>query len=210
MFKRHFNAWFCKNNKPIWHHINEELSDFHTPTDKCETGTAIKVLYTGYWQHIFLYVLDELFHIFKKLKADDFDVQCIIMWEILHIAQCCCTEQCGCEKVKENTLRDAYLHVDFQEVINLERLAWAIYDGIFVPGRMPDLSGYQDGDCIVMGTLIPLIYQGEMNREHCGPTTIAACNTKKATELTKEQGLHATKTEEHVLPGPCLCGRLPP
>ena len=65
--------------------------------------------------------------------------------------------------MKENTLGDAYPHVDFQDAADLEHLAWAVYDGIFVPGWAPDLSGYQDWDHIVTVTLIPLIYQGETN-----------------------------------------------
>ena len=68
-----------------------------------------------------------------------------------------------------------------------------MYDEVFVLGQMPDLSGYQGWDRIAAGTLVPLIYQGETNRKHCGPTTIATCNAKKATELTKEQGLPCYK-----------------
>ena len=71
----------------------------------------------------------------------------------------------------------------------LEQLAWAIYNGVFIPGRVPDMLGYQDWDHIVAGTLVPLSYQGEMVWDHCGPTTIAGANVQKATELTKEQGL---------------------
>ena len=49
---------------------------------------------------MFLYMLDEMFHVFKQLKEVDFNVQCIIAWEILHITQPHCTEQCRGEKAK--------------------------------------------------------------------------------------------------------------
>ena len=51
------------------------------------------------------------------------------------------------------------------------------------------MLGYQDWDCIVAGSLVPLIYQGEMVWDHCSPTTIAGANAQKATELVKEEGL---------------------
>ena len=56
------------------------MSDFHTLMYKCETGAAIDVLCTGYCLCILLCVLDELFHVFKKLKADDLDAQCVVSW----------------------------------------------------------------------------------------------------------------------------------
>ena len=155
IFQRCFNAHFCKSNEPIWLHVNEELSNFNMPTYRCETGTAIKLLQPGYRLYLFLYVLDELFHVFKQLREDDFNAQSIVVWEILHIAQHHCTEWCRGEKVMGHTLGDAYFHVDFWDVAGLEQLTWAIYDGAFILGRVPELSGYQDWDCIVAGILIP-------------------------------------------------------
>ena len=55
------------------------MLDFHTPTYKCETSTAIDMLHTGYCLCVLMYALDELFYIFKKLWAEDFDVQCVVM-----------------------------------------------------------------------------------------------------------------------------------
>ena len=58
---------------------------------------------------------------------------------------------------------------------------------------------YQDWDCIVSGTLVPLIYQEEMVWDHCGPTTIAGANAQRATELMKEQGLlHYKERRVHI------------
>ena len=104
-------------------------------------------------------------------------------------AQCCCTEQCGGKKAKGQTLGDAYPCVDFRDVVELEQLAWAIYDGVFIPSRVREMSGYQDWDCIVAHSLIPLIYQEETMWNLCGPTTIAGANVQRATEPTKELGL---------------------
>ena len=167
IFKRSFGARFCKTNEHLWCHMNEEMSDFHTPTFKHETGVVIDVLHTSYCLCVFLDMIDELFYIFKKLWADNFDVQCVVMWEILQIVSCHCTEWCGSEKQKENMLGDAYPCVDFRDKHGLECLAWAIYDHVFIPGNKPALSGYHEWDCIIVGTLIHLIYQGQVDEDHC-------------------------------------------
>ena len=91
-------------------------------------------------------MLDELFYVFQRLKTNDFDAPCIVTWEILHIALCHCTEWCRSEKVKENMLGDTYPCLDFRDLHDLECLSWVVYDGIFVSGRRPDLSGYHDWD----------------------------------------------------------------
>ena len=82
--------------------------------------------------------------VFKKLRADDFDAQCVVACEILQIASRHCTEWCRSRKQKGNTLGDPYPWVDFHDIHSLERLAWAVYDGVFMPGNGPALSGYYD------------------------------------------------------------------
>ena len=67
---------------------------------------------------------------------------------------------CGSEKKKGNTLGDAYPWVDLRDVDGLEHLAWAMYNGVFMPGNKPALSGHYGWDCVVAGTLIHLIFLG--------------------------------------------------
>ena len=64
-------------------------------------GAAIDLQQTGYRPCMFLYMLDEMFHFFKHLKEDDFDAQCIVMWEILHVTQHHCTEWHGVRRLKD-------------------------------------------------------------------------------------------------------------
>ena len=109
-------------------------------TYKWETGTAVDVLQIRYRPHLFY--THELFHVFNQLKDDDFDMFCIGAWEILHIAQCHCMEWHRARKCKGHTLGDAYLHINFQDPAGLEWLAWAIYNRVFIPGRVPEMLGY--------------------------------------------------------------------
>ena len=85
IFHRHFGGRFCKVNEHLWCHVNEEAADFHTPTFQREMGMALDVLYTSYCPCVLMHALDELFFVFKKLQADDFNVQCMVAYEILQI-----------------------------------------------------------------------------------------------------------------------------
>ena len=189
IFHRHFGGRFCRGNEHLWHHANKEVVDFHTPTFEREMGMALDVLHTGYHPCILMYMLDELFFVFKKLRADDFDMQYVVAYEILQIALCQCTEWCGSKKKTGNTLGDAYPCMDLWDADSLECLAWAVYDGVFVPGNKPALSGHYNWDHVVAGTLICLIFWGQTEKEHCGPVTIASFNAKQAMELAQQQGL---------------------
>ena len=104
-------------------------------------------------------------------------------------------------------LGDAYLWVDLQDADGLECLAWAVYDGVFMTGNKPALSGHYDWDRVVAGTLIHLIFQGQTDKEHCGPVTIVSFNAKQAVELAQQQGLPQYREREeglHHLSGACM------
>ena len=56
-------------------------------------------------------------------------------------------------------------------------------------GNKLALSGHYDWNHAVAGTLIHLIFQGQTDKEHCVPMTIASFNAKWATELVQQLGL---------------------
>ena len=154
---------------------------------------ATDLLQTGYRPHLFLYTLDELFFIYNQLKDDDVDACSITMWEILNVAQHHCTEQRGGGKPKGHTLGDAYPHVNLQDLAGLEQLAWAVYDGMSAPGPLPEMLGCHDWDCMLAGTVIPLIYHGKTPYVHYAPCMIAAADVQRATKLARKMGLLSYK-----------------
>ena len=118
IFHRRFGGRFFRGNEHLWHHVNEEVADFHTSTFPREMGVALDMLDTSYHPrtsyHLctLMYTLDKLFFVFKKLWADDFDIQCMVAYEILQIALHRCSEWHRSEKKKGNMLGDAYPRVD--------------------------------------------------------------------------------------------------
>ena len=106
-------------------------------------------------------------------------------------------EQHGSPKKPCNTLGDAYHRVVLSNVNSLECLAWAMYDGVFVPGDPPVLTGHHDWSHIIAGTILHLIFCRKTPSEHCEPCTVASFNAKQATRLMQQQGLPQPKRTKH-------------
>ena len=189
IFRRHLNAALCKDNEYLWRHVNESLADFEMPTYDRETGMSCILKRTRMHPHMMLYAMDEMFHVFRGVGANNVDGQCIVAYEILTLASLCCTEWCGCAKKHCNTLGNAYPLVNLTNVDNLEHLAWAVYDGVFIPGDPPVLTGHHDWSHIITGMTLHLIFHGKTMGEHCLPCTTASFNAKQATRFAMEQGL---------------------
>ena len=85
-----------------------------------------------------------------------------------------CTEQYnGRPKPEHDTFRPAMPHINLGDVRSLERLAWAVYDGMYVLGSWPALSGLCDWACILDKTMTH-IFHGRTLWEHCPQAPLKA------------------------------------
>ena len=149
----------------------------------------IDMLRTSMCPCMMLYTLDKLFYVCRGVGANDVDGQHIIAYEILTVALLRCKERCSNPKKACNTLGNAYPRVNLNDVNGLERLAWAIYDGVYMPSNLLALTGHHDWECIITGTTLHLIFRGVTNNEHCEPSMVASLNGKQAMKLMQQQGL---------------------
>ena len=159
------------------------------PTHDHEMGAPIDLRRTGTHPCMMLYALDELFYMFWGIGTNDIDGQHVISYEILTVALLCCMEWHGSPKKPCNALGDAYPRVVLSNMNDLEHMAWAIYDSVFVPGNPPVLTGHHDWLHIITGTTLHLIFCRKTPSEHCEPCTVASFNAKQATRLMQQQGL---------------------
>ena len=123
------------------------------------------------------------------MEVNDTDGQCVVAYKILMVASLHCTKQHGSQKKECNTLGAAYPRVNLSDVDGLEHLTWAVYDGVYVPGDPPVLTGHHNWEHIIMGATLGLIFCGKTNDEHCKPLTIASLNAEQAMKLAQQQGL---------------------
>ena len=112
-------------------------------------------------------MLDELILIYWGL-SNDYDSQQIITFEMLILAwRCYCGHKRSCQ-AKSTVCSDAMHHVCHGDYLGLDRLAWAVYDGVLAVSPVPTLIGSHTWDSIVQDISLHLIYRGKMASEHCG------------------------------------------
>ena len=88
----------------------------------------------------------------------------------------------GKPKPECDTFGPAMPHINLGDVRKLERLAWAVYDGMYVPGSRPALSGPCNWVCI-LNKKMTHIFHGRTLWEHYPPSTIGGANTATAARL---------------------------
>ena len=126
----------------------------------------------------------ELFHVFKDVGTNDLDRQCVIAYQILAFTLFHCMECCGGHKKCSRTHGEAYLRMDLNDVDGLEQLAWAVYNGVFLPKDLSTLPECHDWKQKIAGTILHLIFWGKMAGEHCPLCTVASHNAEQATKAT--------------------------
>ena len=85
-------------------------------------------------------------------------------------------------KPEQDTHGPAMPHVNLGDVGSLERLAWAIYDGKYVPADQLALSGTCDWACI-LNKAMTHIFHGRTLWEHCPLRTSGDSNAVATTRL---------------------------
>ena len=128
----------------------------------------------GHCPKMFLFMLDKLMHAYHSL-SNDHDGQQVIAFEILNLASRCYCQQKHAWQPKNTTQSDAMLHICHRDYLLLERLAWAVFDGMLAVGPAPTLMGSMAWDKIVQSIALYLIYQGKLVMEHCKPQTTGSC-----------------------------------
>ena len=70
----------------------------------------------------------------------------------------------------------------------MEWLTWAVYNGVYVPGDEPALSGHHNRLRIIAGTALHFIFSRSSPKEYCGPCAVSTFNAKQTTQFVKQQG----------------------
>ena len=79
--------------------------------------------------------------------------------------------------------------MNLSDMDGLEHLTSAVYDGVYMPGNPPALTGHHDWEHIIAGITLHLIFHGRTNDEHCTPLTIASLIAEQVMKLVQQQGL---------------------
>ena len=121
-------------------------------------------------------------------------------YKILSLALLCCMEQCNGKPIDPHmTMGVMSTMMDVDDEAYLERLVWAVYNGVLLPGDMPPLSEQHSLDRILSGTC-RLIYRREQDCQHCHASTISLANAKQALKKARWLCTPSVKSTVQVPP----------
>ena len=153
---------------------------FKTPTLNKETLWPEDSMRDGYCPKMLLYALDELFYIYVQIKNSwRVDDKLVFTYEILCISTNRCTDrQNGVEKTG---VPDTLALLNVNDIRHLERLVWAVYDGMLMVGPWPELPGNHPW-CTLLARLHQHIYRGHEDTAHCLPQTLGSWDCQEKIE----------------------------
>ena len=108
------------------------IPPFKAPTlNNKETLQAEDNMRDGYHPKMLLYALDELFYVYAQVKnSQKPDKKLVLAYEIQCISANHCTNRWN--GIEKTSVPDALALLNVEDVHHLERLAWAVYDGILL------------------------------------------------------------------------------
>ena len=171
IYRKCFSATYDMAQESTWRWLTaQHISDFYAPmyTRENPPNTCL-TLREGHRPKMFLWMVEEFAFILCHLPKDDRDGALVLGHELLAHSHCRRkrgSRHAGATPLERlpvcsfQTLEHAVLVPD---TIQLERLAWAVFDNIMGPGEAPPLSRFETYNQII-GRLASKAYKGVHTR----------------------------------------------
>ena len=192
IYRKHFGATYDATQESTWRWLTAQyISDFYVPAytwgnppDMCLT------LCEGHRPKMFLWMLEEFAFILCHLRKDDQDGAMVLGHELLLLAHSHCRQKRGSlhpgatplDKVPTCSYQPLERAMSAPDMIQLERLAWAVYDNVIGPSETPLLCWFETYDQIIK-CLASKAYKGVHMR--CPTRTSASFGAGEATEIVE-------------------------
>ena len=179
----------------------KHISDFYAPTyTRDDPPNTCLTLRKGHRPKMFLWMMEEFTFILCHLRKDDRDGALVLGHELLLLvcSRCyrkrgsCCAGPTPLDRLPACSSEVLECAVLVANTMQLECLAWAVFDNIMGPGETPPLSGFETYNQIV-GHLTDKAYEGL--HTHCPVRT----STSFGMEVSKP-GLNKPDSKTSVKP----------
>ena len=100
----------------------------------------VSLLHSGHCPKMFLFLLEEMAYVYAHISTEDIDGLQVMVYEVLTMAEMWYRLHKRSVNPQDMTLGDAMSHVVLGDIARLERLAWAIFDGVLAAGTSPELG----------------------------------------------------------------------
>ena len=159
IYRKHFGATYDVTQEFTWRWLTaQHISDFYAPAyTRDDPPNTCLTLCEGHRPKMFLWMVEEFAFILCHLCKDDQDGALVLGHKLLLLARSHCCQKRGSRHVGATPL-DRLPACSFQtlegamlapDTIQLECLAWAVFDNIMGLGEAPPLCGFETYDQIV-------------------------------------------------------------
>ena len=159
IYRKRFSAAYDATQESTWRWLTaQHISDFYAPAYMREHPPNICLtLREGHRPKMFLWMIEEYAFILCHLPKDDRDGALVLGHELLLLARsCCCRKRGSCcagatllDRLPACSLQTLECAMLAPDTIQIEWLAWALFDNIMGPGEAPPLSGFKTYNQIV-------------------------------------------------------------
>ena len=188
IYRKHFGTSYEATQESTWRWLTtQHISDFYAPAYTWDDppNTCLSP-HEGHRPKMFLWMVEEFAFILCHLHKDDQDGALVLGHELLLLVHSRCCWKRGSHRVDATQL-DRLPTCSFQmlehtmlapDTIQLEHLAWAVFDNIMGPGEAPPLCGFETYDQIIR-CLASKEYKGV--HMHCPAHTSASFGAEVTT-----------------------------
>ena len=159
IYRKCFGMTYDVAQESMWRWLTaQHISDFYTPAyTRDDPPSTCLTLCEGHRPKMFLWMVEEFAFVLCHLHKNDRDGALVLGHELPLLAHSWCCWKRGLHRAGPTpldrlpactfeTLEHAVLATD---TIQLECLAWAVFDNIMGPGEMPPLSGLETYNQII-------------------------------------------------------------
>ena len=159
IYRKRFGATYDMAQESTWRWLTaQHISDFYAPMyTRDDRPNTCLTLHKGHRPKMFLWMVEEFAFILCHLHKNDRDGMLVLGHKLLLLACSLCHRKRGSRHAGATPL-DRLPMCPFQtlecamlapDTIQLEHLAWAVFDNIMGPGEAPPLSGFETYNQII-------------------------------------------------------------
>ena len=123
-----------------WRDAVRGWPNFNAPSLSVVNLDEVSLLHLGHHSKMFLFLLGEMTYTYAHISTEDIDGLQVMVYEVLAMAE---TWYHLCKRSgnpQDMMWGNAMSHMVLGDLARLERLVWAVFDGVLAAGASPELG----------------------------------------------------------------------
>ena len=157
-----------------WRDAVRGWSNFNALSLSVVNLDEVSLLCSGHRPKMFLFLLEKMAYMYARIRAEDVNGLQVMAYDVLTMAE---TRYHLCKRSAnpQDMMRgDTMSHVVLGDLAGLERLVWAVFDGVLATGASLELRPDESWEWVVHGIFDKLIHIRRNPSDRCPMMTVGA------------------------------------